>query len=206
MAPEAVMGGECWSWSVSVATAIQIFATRYALDGPGTVPRLEVFLGRLPAPRSEPESVLFEGLVSRLRQLCAGAKRRAVAMRAASHLRAHFADPLRMGELARIVGTTPRTLRRSLKEEFGVTIRDLHTRTRVREALRLVAAGQKVSVAALATGYGSEEHLCRAVRRVAGITPSAVRDIDVGMLQTLLATIGRTHSVGHRRPGSNVFL
>jgi len=114
------------------------------LDGPDTLPPVDEFLDRLPTPRTEPESILFEGLVSRLRQQCAVPKRRAFALSAASYLRAHFIDPLRMEELASIVGSTPRTLRRSFRDEVGLTIRDVHTRARVREALRLVAAGERL--------------------------------------------------------------
>jgi methylphosphotriester-DNA--protein-cysteine methyltransferase len=59
----------------------------------------------------------------------------------------------------------------------------------VHEALRLVAAGAKMWVAALATGYRSEEHLCRAVRRIAGIAPTAVRNLDPEALESLLASL-----------------
>jgi AraC-like DNA-binding protein len=176
-------------WSVAVADAMTAFAGRYALDGPEALPKVGEFLNGLPPPRDERESVVLRGLASQLRWRCAVARRRACALRAASYVRAHLADPLQINDLAQTVGSTPRTLRRSFREELRLTIRDFHTRARVSEALRLVAAGQKVSVAALATGYGGEEHLCRAVRRLAGIAPTAVRDLDPEALRSLLATV-----------------
>jgi AraC-like DNA-binding protein len=168
---------------------MQTFDARRHLDGPETLPAVDQFLNRLPVPRDERESALLEGFVSRLRQRCATGGARACALRAASYVRAHFADSLRLDDLARTVGTAPRTLRRSFKEEFGLSIREFQIRVRVREALRRVAAGEKVSVGALATGYRSEEHLCRAVRRVAGIAPTAVRDLDPATLQSVLAAL-----------------
>lgn len=185
----AVPGEEPWAWSVSIAGAIQIFAIRYALDGPDRLPAVDQFIGSLPSPRDLRESVLFAGLVVKLRERCTAAVHAWSAERAAAHLRSHYSEPLDLALLSRLAGCSQRTLRRRFEETFGMAIRKFQAKRRVHEALRLIARGEKVCVSALATGYRTEKNLCRVVRRLAGLTPSAVRSLDAEELQALLAAI-----------------
>lgn len=182
-------GEEPGTWSVAVATTIQTFAALCELDGSDRVPRLDQFLATLPPPRDLRESVIFEGLVSRLRARYTMLCRTTAAQRAAVQIIEHFAKPLNVTLLARSVGCSPRTLRRCFKQDVGCPIRELHARARVHDALTRIASGEKVWPSALAAGYRRDKDLCRAARRFAGITPAAVRRLDAAQLEAVLRKV-----------------
>jgi AraC-like DNA-binding protein len=176
-------------WATRVVDALQAFAGRYVLDGPAALPGIDHFIANLPPPPDGAASVLLDGLVARLREGCAAADRAPVAARAAIHLRAHFSEPLDVRSLARMLGCGATSLQRAFRRDVGTTLREFHARARVCEALTMIASGGKVSVAAAQTGYRSDKDLSRAVRRVAGITPAAVRRLPSQEVQALLAVL-----------------
>lgn len=78
---------------------------------------------------------------------------------------------LRLAELARGPGTSPRTLERLFRAETGLVLDVWAQRARLLHALQLLAAGASVTRASLEIGYASLSAFGAAFRRVFGTTP-----------------------------------
>jgi AraC-like DNA-binding protein len=74
------------------------------------------------------------------------------------------------------VGASPRTLRRLLLAETGLTFGQWRAQARVRAAVAHLAAGLPVSVVARRVGYQTPSAFVHAFRRLTGTTPGAVAD------------------------------
>ena len=72
--------------------------------------------------------------------------------------------------------TSPRTLRRRCQEAFGYGPKTLDRILRFQRFLKLAREGHEPRLAALAfgAGYADQAHLTREVRRLSGLSPSAV--------------------------------
>ncbi len=183
------VGGERWAWSVTVAGAVQTFALRYALEGPTSLPKIDRFLESLPPPRDVPESLLLAGLAGRLRDRCAAITRAEFARRAASYLCAHYSAALSIAAVARAAACGRRSLQRFFRQEFDLTLREFHARVRVREALTIIAAGEKNSVAASAAVTEATKTSAAPCAGITGISLSDVRRLDPDQLHPLIASI-----------------
>ncbi|WP_437893685.1 helix-turn-helix domain-containing protein [Sorangium sp. So ce124] len=77
--------------------------------------------------------------------------------------------------LARALGVSLRQSERLLRRHHGVTLREMKGIRRFQRALERL--DQDLSWAALSAdaGFADQSHLCRAVRRYAGMTPAALR-------------------------------
>jgi AraC-like DNA-binding protein len=87
------------------------------------------------------------------------------------------ADPgVRLADLARVTQLSPYHLSRLFHRSSGVTISQLRSRLKVRQALDRLADGQR-DLAALAAeaGFADQAHLTRTVRRETGHTPGQLR-------------------------------
>jgi AraC-like DNA-binding protein len=86
-------------------------------------------------------------------------------------------DPgLRLADLARVTQLSPYHLSRLFHRSCGVTISQLRSRLKVRQALDRLADGQR-DLAALAAeaGFADQAHLTRTFRRQTGRTPGQLR-------------------------------
>ncbi|WP_219419337.1 AraC family transcriptional regulator [Pseudonocardia nigra] len=127
------------------------------------------------AERARAEAVLFDQLVPApvaSVELAWPADDRA--RRVADALAADPADDRDTAAMARLAGTSTRTLTRLFHEETGCGPGRWRTRLRVRRALELLAAGTPVSTVAHRVGYRTPSAFVAAFRRELGTTPAQV--------------------------------
>ncbi|MGO9604253.1 MAG: AraC family transcriptional regulator [Candidatus Binataceae bacterium] len=93
------------------------------------------------------------------------------AKRIAVLLQSEPSDPRSLGELSRIAGASKRTLERLFKSETGLGFGKWRQQLRLGQALRLLAAGEPVTTAALDVGYDSTSAFISAFRMTFGTTP-----------------------------------
>lgn len=146
---------------------------------PGLAAQLErlcLQLGRDPeSPRAESQ---FEQFVRRLFDQFGGEDRgdRPVEndnapMTVRRHLDTHFAERVRIDQLADLTGRHPLTLIRSFSRQFGMPPYAYLTHVRVAHAQVLLRAGRPISDTAFAVGFCDQSHLTRCFRRVVGVPP-----------------------------------
>jgi AraC family transcriptional regulator len=97
--------------------------------------------------------------------------------RARDLVEASLPGSLRVTELAAELGVHPAHLSRTFRRAFGVSLSHYVLRRRVELACAALARDQDASLARVAqeTGFADQSHLCRAFRRVTGLTPGAWR-------------------------------
>jgi AraC-like DNA-binding protein len=127
------------------------------------------------AERARAEAVLFDQLrpapvASVALQLPTDARAR----RVADALLADPADDRGAEALARLAGTSVRTLHRLFHDATGCGPGEWRARVRVRAALELLAAAVPVGVVARRVGYRTPSAFVAAFRRVLGTTPAQV--------------------------------
>jgi AraC-like DNA-binding protein len=93
-----------------------------------------------------------------------------VARRASTVLRTERSVP--GAELARRLNTTPSELSRAFRRCFGLPMVEYRARLRLLEFVRLVDAGQELTVAALNADFGSYAQCFRVFQRKLGCSPS----------------------------------
>ena len=91
--------------------------------------------------------------------------------RLASTLREDPADPTSLRGWAERLGLSPRTLIRRIKDETGMTFRELRRQTRILAALEYLSLGESVTNVALDVGFDSPSAFIQAFRSVTGKTP-----------------------------------
>jgi AraC-like DNA-binding protein len=127
------------------------------------------------AERARAEAVLFDQLVPApvaSVELTMPTDERA--RRVADALLADPADERGVDALARLAGTSPRTLHRLFRDATGCGLGEWRTRARIRAALELLATGLPVSVVAARVGYRTPSAFVAAFRRVLSTTPALV--------------------------------
>jgi len=96
--------------------------------------------------------------------------------KALGHLRENYQRDVRITDLARIGGYSPRQLERKFKEAFGVGPLQFLTKTRLLASCRLLREGsQALSEIAYACGFSDQSGFARTFRRYLGMTPSRYR-------------------------------
>ena len=88
----------------------------------------------------------------------------------------HVADPLPLGDLARLAGVGKRQLNRLFREQLSTTTMQFYRNVRLGVARRLLVGSQMpVTEIAIATGFADSAHLWRTHMENFGIAPSALR-------------------------------
>lgn len=102
-----------------------------------------------------------------------------LARRVAATITANLAHPLRVDDLATSVGAHQASVRRAFHREFHMSLGEYQLRARVEQAEFMLRSTPplKVETVALAVGWGSRKDLYRAVRKVRGCTPGALRSL-----------------------------
>lgn len=96
--------------------------------------------------------------------------------KAAAFLREHHHEPIRIEELARRAGVSPRQLERQFKAIFNIGPHAFLTKTRVQAAARLLReSSQGLAEIAAACGFCDQSALTRTFRQHVGITPREFR-------------------------------
>ena len=99
-------------------------------------------------------------------------RRRALAAEAAQALATRFAEPLSLGALARVLGTSPFHLCRVFRARTGRSLHGYRTELRLRSSLERNEQGEGLTNAALELGFSSHSHFTSAFRKAFGLTPS----------------------------------
>jgi len=80
-------------------------------------------------------------------------------------------DGRSVGELARLVGASRRTVERMFLAETKMTVGEWRRRLRLLHGVRLLAGGESVTNAALDAGYASTSAFIAAFKKTLGVTP-----------------------------------
>ncbi|MEM9033091.1 MAG: helix-turn-helix domain-containing protein [Actinomycetota bacterium] len=102
------------------------------------------------------------------------------ALEVAEALLADPANPWELAGWAAEVGTSERTLRRTFREETGLTFARWRTRVRMQAAMGLLEDGRSVDETARRCGYRSTPSFARAFRAETGSSPSQFAGRDAG--------------------------
>ncbi len=105
----------------------------------------------------------------------------ALVQRAALHLRESSEDGVRLGALARALGTTQGTLRRAFLQVTGLNPRELAEALRIRRFKTMLRAGKSITDALYETGFGSSSRVYERSNAQLGMTPATYRKGGQGM-------------------------
>jgi AraC family transcriptional regulator len=95
---------------------------------------------------------------------------------ARSLLHDRYSDPLRLGEVASLVGVEPARLARTFRRAFGEPMAAYLRKLRVHAAAaRLSDSDEPISRIAVDVGFADQSHLTRSFARVLGTTPARFR-------------------------------
>ncbi|WP_419786292.1 AraC family transcriptional regulator [Pseudodesulfovibrio sp.] len=90
---------------------------------------------------------------------------------ARSHLQTHFAEEVRLEDLAATAGCSPGRLNRAFARSVGMPPHEYQTLLRIREAKRMLRNGMPLADAALEAGFFDQSHMNRCFAKVMGMTP-----------------------------------
>lgn len=91
-------------------------------------------------------------------------------------LHEHFAESLKLDDMAQAVGVHPVHLAQTFHKSFGCTVGDYVRKLRIERACHELATSQSTIVEiALATGFCDQSHFTRTFKRVIGVAPSQYR-------------------------------
>ncbi|HEX8169870.1 MAG TPA: AraC family transcriptional regulator [Thermoanaerobaculia bacterium] len=85
-------------------------------------------------------------------------------------------DDLTLESLAAQIGRHPVHLAREFRRYFGTTVGACRRQLRLERAEELLRGGEAITDVALACGFASHSHFCRAFKTAYGMTPSQFRD------------------------------
>ncbi len=105
----------------------------------------------------------------------------ALVQRAASHLAESTEEGVRLGALARTLGTTQATLRRAFLQVTGLRPRELAEALRIKRFKAMLRAGKSIAGALYETGYGSSSRVYERSNAQLGMTPGTYRKGGQGM-------------------------
>jgi AraC-like DNA-binding protein len=93
-----------------------------------------------------------------------------------SHIEKHFAEPIRVGQLAQMAHLSESSLLRAFRQVMGTSPLDHVIRVRVGQAAELLRQGDvRVTEAAFRCGFGDSNYFARQFRRVLGCSPREYR-------------------------------
>jgi AraC family transcriptional regulator of adaptative response/methylated-DNA-[protein]-cysteine methyltransferase len=105
----------------------------------------------------------------------------ALVQRAASQLAESTEEAIRLGVLARALGTTQATLRRAFLQVTGLKPRELAEALRIKRFKAMLRAGKSIADALYETGYGSSSRVYERSNAQLGMTPATYRKGGKGM-------------------------
>src|SRR5258706_4255765 len=105
----------------------------------------------------------------------------ALVQRAASQLAESSEERMRLGVLARTLGTTQATLRRAFLHVTGLKPRELAEALRIKRFKAMLRAGKSITDALYETGYGSSSRVYERSNAQLGMTPATYQKGGKGM-------------------------
>jgi AraC family transcriptional regulator len=96
--------------------------------------------------------------------------------RIVEYIEANLAQDLSLAQLAQVVGMSPSHFKVIFKESVGLPVHQYVIRKRVDFATDLIACSSlALSDVALQAGFANQSHMARCMKRLAGVTPAALR-------------------------------
>ncbi|MEM1251392.1 MAG: AraC family transcriptional regulator [Cyanobacteria bacterium P01_H01_bin.21] len=114
---------------------------------------------------------LIHGHSSPRPQVKAAGTENAAVQKIQDYLNCYYTYNISLDELANLVGLSPFRLLRAFKKQVGLPPHAYLNYVRVYQAKQLLAAGQSIAEAAIATGFADQSHLHRHFRKMVGVTP-----------------------------------
>jgi len=105
----------------------------------------------------------------------------ALVQRAAEQLAESTEEAVRLGTLAKTLGTTQATLRRAFRQVTGLQPRELAEALRIKRFKAMLRAGKSITDALYETGYGSSSRVYERSNAQLGMTPATYRKGGKGM-------------------------
>src|SRR2546422_760134 len=105
----------------------------------------------------------------------------ALVQRAAGNLAESSEEGVRLGALARTLGTTQATLRRAFLSVTGLKPRELAEALRIKRFKAMLRSGKSITDALYETGYGSSSRVYERSNAQLGMTPATYRKGGQGM-------------------------
>ncbi len=105
----------------------------------------------------------------------------ALVQQAASHLAESSEGGVRLGVLAKTLGTTQATLRRAFLQVTGLKPRELAEALRIKRFKAMLRAGKSIADALYETGYGSSSRVYERSNAQLGMTPATYQKGGQGM-------------------------
>jgi AraC family transcriptional regulator, regulatory protein of adaptative response / methylated-DNA-[protein]-cysteine methyltransferase len=105
----------------------------------------------------------------------------ALVQRAAGQLAESTEESVRLGVLAKTLGTTQATLRRAFLQVTGLKPRELAEALRIKRFKAMLRAGKSITDALYETGYGSSSRVYERSNAQLGMTPATYRKRGQGM-------------------------
>lgn len=84
----------------------------------------------------------------------------------------HYAEPVSLQELSRLVGLSPYHLNRSFCRKIGMPPHAYQLQMRIARAKSALRKGSSIAGVALATGFADQSHFTRVFKRFVGDTPA----------------------------------
>ncbi len=100
---------------------------------------------------------------------------RAIVLLGLEYLHAHFADQVRLAELANVCGVSPFYFIRLFRRGVGVAPHAYLKQLRVNRARAMLLCGSSVAAASFACGFSDQAHLTRTFKSMLGVAPGAYR-------------------------------
>jgi len=97
--------------------------------------------------------------------------------RAVDHLQRHYAENVRMAELAELAGVSLAQLERHFRNVFQITPQQALTRLRIEAAMRGLDGEGSIADVGLACGFADQSAFARQFKATVGITPRAYRKL-----------------------------
>lgn len=101
-----------------------------------------------------------------------GGSEHAAVRRARIHLCERWAEPVSLAELSAVTGLSRFELVRRFRADVGVPPHAFQIDLRIKQARRLLAAGDPPAEVAAACGFADQAHLTRTFKRFVGVTPA----------------------------------
>jgi AraC-like DNA-binding protein len=100
----------------------------------------------------------------------------------------HFAQPLRLADIAQAASASPFHLARSFKRATGLSLHQTQMALRIAAAVTRIEQGERnFTTLALDMGFSSHAHFTSVFRRALGRTPSAYRNASATFLRSATA-------------------
>lgn len=143
--------------------------------------RLFIALSR-PTPELERDSLLLELMAyltfrygDRQRRWRRPEPKSSAIAQVQTYLKTHYADPVSIDTLARLVGLSPFYLIRSFRQQVGLPPHSYQRHWQLVQAKRSLHSAQPLADLAIAHGFYDQSHLTRAFKNAFGVTPSQYR-------------------------------